>query len=50
MTKPGLHRWRALGLPKRGHSAEEYEDAFAGDPKVGRFAVADGASESSFAG
>lgn len=42
--------WRAFCLPKRGNSAEEYEDAFAGDPRSGRFAVADGASESSFAG
>ncbi len=36
-------------LPKRGHAADEYEDAFALDPAAGRFAVADGASESSFA-
>ncbi len=43
-------RWRSFALPKRGNSAEEYEDAFGGDPKTGRFAVADGASESSFAG
>jgi len=42
-------KWRAFALPKRGHKAEEYEDAYAGDAKVGRFAVADGASESSFA-
>lgn len=41
--------WRALHLPKRGHAAEEYEDAFAADPAAGRFAVADGASESAFA-
>ena len=36
-------------LPKRGNSTEEYEDAFAGDSGQGHFAVADGASESSFA-
>src|SRR4051794_1984465 len=42
-------RWRALSLPKKGHAAEEYEDAWAGDPASGRFAVADGASESAFA-
>jgi hypothetical protein len=42
--------WRGLFLPKRGHSAQEYEDAFAADPVTGRFAVADGASESSYAG
>lgn len=42
-------KWRAFALPKRGHKAEEYEDAYAGDARAGRFAVADGASESSFA-
>lgn len=42
--------WQALSLPKRGHSAEEYEDAFAGNAALGRFAIADGATESSFAG
>lgn len=42
--------WRAYALPKRGHSAGEYEDAWAADADAGRFAVADGASESSFAG
>src|SRR5262249_10571454 len=35
--------------PKRGNAAEEYEDALAADPATGRFAIADGASESSFA-
>lgn len=42
-------RWRAFSLHKDGNQPDEYEDAFAGNPKVGRFAVADGASESSFA-
>jgi len=42
-------RWRAFWLPKEGHSAEEYEDAFAVEVASGRFAVADGASESAFA-
>src|SRR5438874_6594596 len=42
--------WHAFHLPKRGNSLEEYEDAFAGSAEQGRFAVADGASESSFAG
>jgi hypothetical protein len=42
-------RWHGLSLPKRGHNAEEYEDAFAANAPAGRFAVADGASESSFA-
>jgi hypothetical protein len=43
-------RWRAWRLPKRDHTAEECEDAWAADPAAGRFAVADGASESAFAG
>jgi hypothetical protein len=43
-------RWRALHLPKGDHTAAEYEDAWAADPAAGRFAVADGASESAFAG
>lgn len=42
--------WRAFRQHKRGNAAEDYEDAFAGDPATGRFAVADGASEASFAG
>jgi hypothetical protein len=41
--------WHALGVPKQGHSADEYEDAWAADPAGERFAVADGAAESSFA-
>ena len=41
---------KTLCLPKRGNSAEEYEDAFAVSATRGRFAIADGASESSFAG
>ena len=40
-------RWHAFRLAKAGNSAEEYEDAFAA--AAGRFAVADGASEASFA-
>jgi hypothetical protein len=51
MRSPGtVLRWQGFGLPKRGHAADEYEDAFAGNADAGRFAVADGASESSFAG
>ena len=42
-------RCQALHLPKRGNSADEYEDAWAADPDRGRFAVADGASESTYA-
>jgi hypothetical protein len=43
-------RWRALRVPKSDHSAAEIEDAWAADPAAGRFAVADGASESAYAG
>jgi hypothetical protein len=42
--------WRILRVPKRGHTLEEYEDAAAGHGLLGRFAVADGATESAFAG
>ena len=45
----GCLTWQSFFLPKRGNAAEEYEDAFAGDPASGRFAIADGASESCFA-
>lgn len=41
-------RWHALHTHKRGNTPDEYEDAFAGDAANVRFAVADGASESSF--
>jgi hypothetical protein len=43
-------RWRSLIVPKDGHAFAEYEDAVAGHPGIGRFAVADGASESYAAG
>jgi hypothetical protein len=46
---PVLH-WQAFRLPKAGNSTADYEDACAGDGSRGRFAVADGASEASFAG
>jgi hypothetical protein len=42
--------WRVYSLPKAGNDRAEYEDAFAGSPAQGRFAIADGASESAFAG
>ncbi len=42
--------YRAFWLPKNGSTPEEYEDALAADPQLGRFAVADGATESVFAG
>lgn len=37
--------WRQCLAPKRGNRLEEIEDALAGDPASGRFAVADGAAE-----
>ena len=50
MTKDGLNlKWHAFSAAKAGNAPEEYEDAVAGDPAAGRFAVADGATESSFA-
>jgi protein phosphatase 2C-like protein len=49
MTTASSIRWRSFTLHKDGNQPDEYEDACAGQPKVGRFAVADGASESSFA-
>jgi hypothetical protein len=42
--------WYAFHLPKRGNAAQEYEDALATDPAADRYAVADGASESSYSG
>ena len=42
--------WQAFRLGKGGNAEADYEDASAGDPARGRFAVADGASEASFAG
>lgn len=48
MDNPSL-RWHAFHTHKRGNAPDEYEDAFAGDAAKRRFAVADGASESSFA-
>jgi hypothetical protein len=49
MPEFGL-RWRSFLVPKVGHAPDECEDAAAGDPDLGRFAVADGASESYAAG
>ncbi len=42
-------RWQVFRLGKRGNAAEDYEDAAAGNVSTRRFAVADGASEASFA-
>ncbi len=50
MERASPFRCREFWLPKHGHTAEEYEDAWAVDEDGGRFAVADGATESSFAG
>ena len=47
---PQARVWRVFSTPKAGHNRAEYEDAFAANPHAGRFAIADGASESSFAG
>jgi len=41
--------FHAYWLPRRGNSPEEYEDAFDADEGAGRYALADGATESSFA-
>jgi serine/threonine protein phosphatase PrpC len=41
-------RWHAFHTHKRGNAPDEYEDAFACNAAAARFAVADGASESSF--
>jgi len=49
MPEFGL-QWRSFLVPKMGHAPDECEDASAGDPDAGRFAVADGASESYAAG
>ncbi|HKB01264.1 MAG TPA: protein phosphatase 2C domain-containing protein [Gemmataceae bacterium] len=49
MPEFGL-RWRSFLVPKIGHAPDECEDAAAGDRDTGRFAVADGASESYAAG
>lgn len=40
---------RVFWLPKEGNAAEEYEDAFSYSVAKRRFAIADGATESSFA-
>jgi len=47
-NKVPLVRWQAFHTHKRGNAPDEYEDAFAADAGKRRFAVADGASESSF--
>lgn len=50
MSQTGtIPRCRHLCLPRRGHSLEECQDAAATAPELGRFAIADGASESAHA-
>jgi hypothetical protein len=49
MTLPLLH-YRSFVAPKDGHTADECEDAWACNNPARRFAVADGASESIYAG
>lgn len=41
-------RWRALSLAKRGNRADEIEDAWAAGENTGRFAIADGVTDSIF--
>src|SRR5262245_26964629 len=41
---------RAMWVPRAGNSGDEWEDAFECNNPAGRFAVADGASESIYAG
>lgn len=43
-------KWQAFVLSKEGNTLEECEDAFGGRVLKGRFVIADGASESAFAG
>jgi hypothetical protein len=45
-----ITRQTCLRAPRQGNSWEEYEDAHACNSSLGRFAIADGASESLFAG
>src|SRR5262245_43428724 len=45
-----LAHHRCFALPKQGNTWEECEDAFSCNEVAGRFAVADGASESIYAG
>ena len=48
-TGEPLTRWQAFHVVKAGNAPAEYEDAFACNDARTRFAVADGASEASFA-
>ncbi|HVK08463.1 MAG TPA: hypothetical protein VM597_06760 [Gemmataceae bacterium] len=47
---PVLLTTRTFVVPKDGHAADECEDGYACNNPAGRFAVADGASESIYAG
>src|SRR5262245_1264051 len=50
MPPPGAVRCLSFRLPRRGHAAEECDDALACAAERGRFAVADGAAESAQSG
>jgi hypothetical protein len=51
MPAPGLDlSYVCYRLPRHGHGGDECQDAAAADLERGRFAVADGATESAFAG
>jgi hypothetical protein len=50
MTTTACQLCRPFRVPRGGHSTEECEDAFAIDIFTGRFAVADGATESAQSG
>jgi Protein phosphatase 2C len=50
MSSTEALRLLTLTEPKHGQSFEEFEDACASNLSLGRFAVADGATESSYAG
>lgn len=50
MSLPGSAlRYQQFCLPRHGHEPAECQDAVAGDAERGRFALADGASESAYA-
>ncbi len=49
MSEVSLLRCRHLRVPRQGHNLDECQDAAAAEPELGRFAVADGASESAHA-
>jgi hypothetical protein len=46
--RPSAIGYLAFRLPRQGYRLEECQDASAGDPERGRFAIADGAAESPY--